>query len=284
MSIESSVHKINHHHINVICFLTPTHQSLLRFDLVVLVAGIHKIIQVNLSITKRKQRETQYNYPNWTMNAARATSIMLVRAVASNPSSKNALKATTGRITASVRGASYLSLDVHNDCIDMAIDCHQGDGTYLLDSMPLTAPVPTSAPKQSLDYLKDIVNEGDVSSVLVSWPPLSSLSSATSSTTGTEPTILSSLDSVMKDSCDNAENVVAMTRPFYMLDGCGRRMASMCLVKDLHHMNNMSTTVPSSSPFSSSFSEPSCQPIGTWLRMYHDDITGFRKSIPLWRC
>ena len=204
---------------------------------------------------------------------------MLVRAAVAKsqaaPASQNVLKAVAGRMAGSTtmqstRGSSFLSVDVHHDCVDMAIDCHQGDGTHVLDPMPLhSKPAYTEESGNfMLNYLKDVVQEGDVCSVLVSWPPRASSSSASG------PSILNSLDTMMKESCSNdTEKVVAMTRPFYMLDGGGRRMASMCLVKDVHHKEALTA-----SPFVSSSMEPS---IGTWLRTYHDSIGAVRNTIQL---
>ena len=114
---------------------------------------------------------------------------------------------------------SFLNIDINRNCVDMALGHHAGEGTTPLRPIELQG---SEIPRNDLNHLKDVVDDAGLSSVVVSWDvnyydKVRSLSSS----------VLSTLDGALRESHDS----VTTTRPFFMLDGGGRRMGSMCLVK-----------------------------------------------------
>jgi hypothetical protein len=109
---------------------------------------------------------------------------------------------------------SFLNVEIKRDFIDMAIKRDARVGTTMLKPIELTSN--QEIRRHDLDSLKDIVQENDVKKVLVSWPVQDASGPA-----------LRSLNSLLNDSYD----VVKTSSPFYILDGAGRKMGSICLVK-----------------------------------------------------
>jgi hypothetical protein len=101
----------------------------------------------------------------------------------------------------------------------MTLNCHAGDGTMPLQPIELEG---SNIPKPELNRLKDAVDETNVSSVVVSWDVQDS-----AKVRNLSGNILNTLDGALRESHD----MVTTTRPFYMLDGGGRRMGSLCLVR-----------------------------------------------------
>jgi hypothetical protein len=114
---------------------------------------------------------------------------------------------------------SFLNVDINRKCINMAIDCHQGDGTEPLYPIELKK---SEIPNPDLKYLEELIREHNVSSVVISWPVQES-----ENVKSISGRILDTLDLTLRESGD----VVTTSRPFYMLDGGGPRVGSMCLIK-----------------------------------------------------
>eukprot|EP00339_Tiarina_fusa_P024355 CAMPEP_0117030740 /NCGR_PEP_ID=MMETSP0472-20121206/22165_1 /TAXON_ID=693140 ORGANISM="Tiarina fusus, Strain LIS" /NCGR_SAMPLE_ID=MMETSP0472 /ASSEMBLY_ACC=CAM_ASM_000603 /LENGTH=156 /DNA_ID=CAMNT_0004738901 /DNA_START=141 /DNA_END=608 /DNA_ORIENTATION=- len=105
------------------------------------------------------------------------------------------------------------SVAVNNDVFaNVALDCHTGDGS-----------VPLNEALQSPSHLRDIVENRQLSGVVLSWPVQENKSMKQLSRR-----IMNHLDSSFSGM---QHETLTTTRPFYMLDGQGRRLASMCLVK-----------------------------------------------------
>ena len=196
------------------------------------------------------------------MNASAKLVRSASKLVSKNTGRTNGMMMMHQNIGAVRMGGSFLNVDVHKDWIAMDIDMHQGNGTHTLDSIPLSGTMkpqqdPRTAPDADLAYLKDVVRTNDVQSVLVSWR----------TDPGRGQRIAQSVDSFVSGSsstpstsillADNAETMghnrreVTTTRPFFMLDGGGRRVATLCVVKDRKDSPSLSSASPSSHPLTS---------------------------------
>jgi hypothetical protein len=102
---------------------------------------------------------------------------------------------------------STLTVDINRHCGDTGLCGHKGD-SGALQTADLTA-------------LKDVV-ANDYASVVISWPAPSEYG------TSKRPpkSVLNTLETTLRESHDH----VTTTRPFFMLDGGGRRMASLTLL------------------------------------------------------
>jgi hypothetical protein len=116
--------------------------------------------------------------------------------------------------------------------IGMTLDCHTGDSTMPLQPLHFDA---SQKPLPEFNHLKDLLDANDITSVVISWPLLEN-----EKTVRNFPgSVLKTLDGALSESHDT----VTTTRPFYMLDGGGRRVGSMCLVRPptLERMYNRDT-------------------------------------------
>jgi hypothetical protein len=100
-----------------------------------------------------------------------------------------------------------MAVDVNRHCVDLRLSGHKGDSGTLRTA--------------DLTTLKDVIAD-DCASVVISWPV-----SEYGATKRPSKTILQTLESSLRESHDN----VTTTSPFYMLDGGGRRMASLTLLR-----------------------------------------------------
>jgi hypothetical protein len=97
---------------------------------------------------------------------------------------------------------------------DMTLGGHAADGTVPVRPFQDEPGCPETNP------LKDFVDESNASGFIVSWPDSENMRSLSGS-------ILNTLDGIHRDSND----AVRVTSPFFMLDGGGLRMGSMCIMK-----------------------------------------------------
>ena len=155
------------------------------------------------------------------------------------------------------RASSFLNIDISESCIDMAIDCHKGDGALALDPIQLPA---QDVPKPEVERLQSIVKDHDVTSVLLSWPVQDA-----ESVSQVSSRIINCLNATLRESHGDS---VRTTKPFYMLDGGGRRMASLCLVKN-HPPTEQSIKAPAVDDYLLLGSKKQdYQVTGTWLKNY----------------
>jgi RNase H-fold protein (predicted Holliday junction resolvase) len=153
---------------------------------------------------------------------------------------------------------SFLNVDINRKSINMASDCHQGDGTEPLDPIELKK---SDVPNPDLNYLEELIREHNVSSLVISWPVQES--EKVKSVSGR---ILDTLDSTLRESGD----VMTMSCPFYMLDGGGSRMGSMCLIRASPENQSLDDTTPEMYSGAQAY-HPAAQnymPAGTWLKDY----------------
>jgi RNase H-fold protein (predicted Holliday junction resolvase) len=152
----------------------------------------------------------------------------------------------------SLRAAgSFLNVDINRKSINMAIDRHPGDGTEPLDPIELKK---SNVPNPNLNYLEELVREHNVSSVVISWPVQES-----EKVKNVSGRILDTLDSTLRESGD----VVTMSCPFYMLDGGGPRMGSMCLIRASTENQSLDDSAQAYGPAAQNY-----VPAGTWLKDY----------------
>lgn len=129
----------------------------------------------------------------------------------------------------------------------MALGCHTGDGTVPLQPIELQG---SNIPRPELNRLKDMVHDTDISSVVVSWNLQDN-----KKVRNLPDHVLNTLDGALGDFHDT----VTTTRPFYMLDGGGRRMGSMSLVKSPSLLQRLDALVKNQEDY---------QVAGTWLKQY----------------
>ena len=160
----------------------------------------------------------------------------------------------------SLRAAgSFLNVDINRKSINMAIDCHQGDGTEPLEPIELKQ---SDIPNPDMKYLEELVREHNVSSVVISWPVQES-----EKVKNVSGKILDALDSTLQESGD----VVTTSRPFYMLDGGGPRMGSMCLIRASTQNQSLEDTIPDIYSRTQAYHSAAQDyvPAGTWLTHYN---------------
>jgi hypothetical protein len=131
-----------------------------------------------------------------------------------------------------------LKVDVNRHCVDMAL---RGD---LTGSSSATAELATC---DDLQAFNKVVGES-ASSVVFSWPD-----DAVASLRNNE--VLRALEGALRESHQD----IATSKPFFMLDGGGRRMASLSV------LGKCAEDVPS---FNASQQDDFESPPGTWLRHY----------------
>jgi hypothetical protein len=159
----------------------------------------------------------------------------------------------------SLRAASsFLNVDINRKCINMAIDCHQGDGTAPINPIELKK---SDIPSSDLKCLEDFIREHNVSSVVISWPVQES-----EKVKNVAGRILDTLDLTLRQSGD----VVTTSRPFFMLDGGGPRVGSMCLIRASTQNQSMDDTTPETHSCAQAYhiAAQDYVPAGTWLKHY----------------
>jgi hypothetical protein len=134
---------------------------------------------------------------------------------------------------------AYMNVDIHRNCMDMAIDRLAGEGTESIDPNEFKTPGYTSKPAFR-------------HSVVLSWPVHDTDNAVKQHALPGQHAVIT-LDSVLKES----SNTVYTTRPFYILDGGGGRMGSLCVVKSLLKTQRLCDELPENLSF-----EPS------WLNHY----------------
>lgn len=135
---------------------------------------------------------------------------------------------------------STVTVDVNRHCLDMALSSHKG----ALGALRRT----------DLTELHDGIAD-DCASVVVSWP----VSSEYCTSKPAPKAVLSTIERTLRESHEN----VTTTRPFFMLDGGGRRMASLTLLRRTPTMQSMEDTATSSP-----IEHYDCSVPGDWLRHY----------------
>jgi hypothetical protein len=155
---------------------------------------------------------------------------------------KSILSTTTKMAVPFLRkvAGSTVTVDVNRHCIDMTLSSHKGDSGTLQ--------------RTDLTALHDVVMD-DCASVVVSWP----VSSEYGTSTRPPKTVLNTLERTLRESHDN----VTTTRPFFMLDGGGRRMASLTLLRRLPTMQTIGDTATLSP-----IGHYDCSVPGDWLKHY----------------
>ena len=141
---------------------------------------------------------------------------------------------------------SALKVEVNRHCVDMALGENLTGNSAVTETPVEMHPLHLAA-HDDLQAFKDVVGER-ASSVVFSWPddPYS---------THRNNDVLQTLEGALRES----HQEVATSKPFFVLDGAGRRMASLSL------LGKSAEEVPSSM-----YSEPNDfdSPPGTWLRHY----------------
>jgi hypothetical protein len=138
-----------------------------------------------------------------------------------------------------------IKVDVNRHCVDMALHGNI-KGSNLTE-----VPVELSTDRPNFDALNDVVGDC-ASSLIVSWPDTETPRSA----------LLKTLEGTLKE----FHTEVCTTRPFFMLDGGGRRMASLTLVGSHqdHKLSAVDTAVLSQYDYQ--------VPAGTWIRQFSSSL------------
>ena len=141
-----------------------------------------------------------------------------------------------------------LKVDVNRHCVDMALGGNL-TGSSSMTETPVELPVVQLNTPNDLQAFKDVVGES-ASSVVFSWPD-------DAFTSRRNNDVLQALEGALRES----HQEVATSKPFFMLDGGGRRMASLSLLgKCAEDLPSSYTTLSHENDFES--------PTGTWLRHY----------------
>lgn len=139
-----------------------------------------------------------------------------------------------------------LKVEVNRHCVDMALG---GDltGSSTMTETPVELPSAQLLAHDDLQAFKDVVGKC-ASSVVFSWPddPF---------TSHRNNDVLQTLERALRESHKD----VATSKPFFVLDGAGRRVASLSL------LGKCSEEAP---PFASSQDNELESPPGMWLRHY----------------